>query len=139
MNKLAKKIKVNIVTHKSQENSELKSEFIQRIIKARNLSEDLVINLLCALEGTHSEGLHLMALKERIRNTISSGGGKKKAEQSRAIDKFAKCKYLEHSEKFSHYSSAHLARYLIKTYGADRVGAVGPLRRKISQWKKETT
>jgi len=138
MNKSAKK-KVNIVIQKPQENSKIKSEFIQRIIKARNLSEDSITNLLSSLEGTHEEGLQLMALKERIRNNISSGGGKKKAEQSREIDKFAKRMCLEHPEKFTFYSSARLARYLIKTYGADQVGAEGPLRRKIAKWKKETT
>ena len=43
----------------------------------------------------------------------------------------------QHSEKFRFYSSIRLARFLIKTYGADQVGAEGPLRRKIAKWKKE--
>ena len=137
MNKLAKKIKARERVGQLDETFSLKSEFIQRIIKARNLSEDSVTNLLSSLEGTYAEGLQLTALKERMRHTISSGGGKKKAKQSQTIDEFAKRMCAQHPEKFRFYSSILLARFLIKTYGADQVGAEGPLRRKIAKWKKE--
>jgi hypothetical protein len=137
MNKSVKKLKTAQINDVTNDQSSLKLEFIRRIASAKNLDEETRFNLLTNLEGTYLEGRLLKTYKQDKQSALSSSGGEGKAAKSQLIDDFARKEYFKYRDSYPRFSNIRFADFLIERHGENKVGAQGPLRRKIASWKKE--
>lgn len=136
MKRSKKKLGDEIAEDIPQDRPALKHKFISNILKSQ-LDEDSRINLIGGLVGTFEEGLTLKVFNEDRKNRLSSSGGDGKAEAFKKIDDFAKKKYYECRDSHPRWSNEQFAKHLITEHGAEKVGSLDPLRKKIGRWKKE--
>lgn len=137
MNRATKKSTNEISKNMPKDNPTLKHKFISVIVKSHNLDEDSRINLIGGLEGTIEEGKTLKVFNDDRKNRLSTSGGDGKAAAFKRIDDFAMRKYFECKDSHPRWSNEQFAKHLIAKYGAEKVGSLDPLRKKIGRWKNE--